>query len=264
MTELDTTAGASTTPQPAPSSPAPAQTRADRVFETLRRRILAGELAPGDRLPPERELAPALDTNRNTLREAIRKLEESRLVTVRHGSGVTVSDFRQVGTLALIEPFLEHAADPQERIQVLLDALEARAQVLEVAVRMVARRATSEDVARLDQLAAQQIRHWEADDKRSVALGDLAFHDAVIDAAHSLTIRWIANSFLEITGSVIERFPSLWVTEPTYPQFLRLLVGCISAGDGEGAVSATRDYYQRADEVLVGMLGRLQVLASKE
>ena len=50
----------------------------------MRRRILAGELAPGERLPGERELAAEHSTNRNTLREAVRRLEQARLVTVIH------------------------------------------------------------------------------------------------------------------------------------------------------------------------------------
>ena len=64
------------------------------IYRELRRQILHGELAPGERLPGERELAQRYDTNRNTLREAVRMLEQARLVTVRHGQGVTVADFR--------------------------------------------------------------------------------------------------------------------------------------------------------------------------
>ena len=57
------------------------------ISQELRRKIFAGELAPGERLPGERELAVRYHTNRNTLREAFRTLEQARLVTVRHGKG---------------------------------------------------------------------------------------------------------------------------------------------------------------------------------
>ncbi|MGC4068992.1 MAG: winged helix-turn-helix domain-containing protein, partial [Polyangiaceae bacterium] len=66
----------------------------NRIFVELRRQILKGELLPGERLPGERELAQKYDTNRNTLREAVRRLEQLHLVTVRHGQGVTVADFK--------------------------------------------------------------------------------------------------------------------------------------------------------------------------
>jgi DNA-binding FadR family transcriptional regulator len=64
------------------------------IFKDLRRQILNGELSPGERLPGERELAAKSGTNRNTLREAVRRLEQSRLITVRHGQGVTVAGFQ--------------------------------------------------------------------------------------------------------------------------------------------------------------------------
>lgn len=44
-------------------------------------------LQPGDRLPPERELAPLLGVSRNTLRNVLHKLEACRLVSIRKGSG---------------------------------------------------------------------------------------------------------------------------------------------------------------------------------
>src|SRR5512142_1665685 len=91
------------------------------IFLDLRRQILKGELASGERLPGERELAAKYNTNRNTLREAVRKLEQSRLVTVRHGQGVTVADFRRTGTLELLSPFLETAPEPAEVARILED-----------------------------------------------------------------------------------------------------------------------------------------------
>ena len=69
---------------------------------------MKGALKPSERLPGERELAAQYGTNRNTLREAVRMLEQARLVTVRHGQGVTIADFRKTGTMELLPPFLEN------------------------------------------------------------------------------------------------------------------------------------------------------------
>src|SRR5687768_14443539 len=80
--------------------------RTEGLFEALRARILSDEWPKGSRLPSERELAELYDTNRNTLREALRRLEQSGLVTVRQGQGVTVCDFRRTGSLDLVAPFL--------------------------------------------------------------------------------------------------------------------------------------------------------------
>jgi DNA-binding transcriptional regulator YhcF (GntR family) len=57
----------------------------------LRARILAGTLAPGDRLPPLHRLAAETGVNANTVRAVYQRLEHDELVTTRHGSGTFVT-----------------------------------------------------------------------------------------------------------------------------------------------------------------------------
>lgn len=61
-----------------------------RIAADLRASIEAGDLAPGRRLPSERDLAARYGAARNTAREAIRLLEAAGLVDVEHGRGVFV------------------------------------------------------------------------------------------------------------------------------------------------------------------------------
>jgi GntR family transcriptional regulator len=63
-----------------------------RIADAVRSLITSGELAPGDKLPSERELARRFSTARNTAREAIRLLTEEGLVTAQHGRGVFVRE----------------------------------------------------------------------------------------------------------------------------------------------------------------------------
>ena len=58
-------------------------------FERL---IATGVLRPGQRLPPERELAASLAVSRGSLREAMHELEAKHLVQRRTGRGTTVSE----------------------------------------------------------------------------------------------------------------------------------------------------------------------------
>lgn len=62
-----------------------------QIAEGLLDRIESGELAPGDRLPPERELSVMLGVNRLTLRRALRTLETQGLLTRRQGKGTYVA-----------------------------------------------------------------------------------------------------------------------------------------------------------------------------
>lgn len=64
------------------SAPSVAGDVADRLRRTIRR----GELSPGDRLPPERELAVTLGVGRASIREAIRVLSDEGYLAVRRGA----------------------------------------------------------------------------------------------------------------------------------------------------------------------------------
>ncbi|WP_454118266.1 FadR/GntR family transcriptional regulator [Microbacterium lacticum] len=59
------------------------------VLEKIEDDLLAGTLGPGDRLPPERELAATLGVGRSSVREALRVLEVMGLIRTATGSGPT-------------------------------------------------------------------------------------------------------------------------------------------------------------------------------
>lgn len=63
----------------------------DEAIEKIKAMIVSGELTPGDRLPPEKELAERLGLSRNSLREAVKALEVIRVLDVRRGDGTYVT-----------------------------------------------------------------------------------------------------------------------------------------------------------------------------
>jgi GntR family transcriptional regulator, transcriptional repressor for pyruvate dehydrogenase complex len=224
------------------------------VFQDLRRAILSGKFAAGERLPGERELAQKYQTNRNTLREAVRRLEHARLVTVRHGQGVTVSDFRKTGTMELLPPFLENSSDLGEIAHLLEDILPARLLVLEFATKLATQRAAPQDVARIRDITDLLIAAFDRGDPVVIAHGFQRWLDALIEAGHSVAVRWVANPFLDAYRELLDRFPALWVLEPSFPQHLRDVASAIERGEEEAALVALRGYYQRVDRALMQTL----------
>jgi GntR family transcriptional regulator, transcriptional repressor for pyruvate dehydrogenase complex len=73
--------------------------------------ILSGELKISEKLPPERELAARLGVSRPVLHEALVELAMKSLVTISPRHGVTVNDFRNQGSLALIDSLLVYQDD---------------------------------------------------------------------------------------------------------------------------------------------------------
>ncbi len=92
-------AGAGPAAGPAPVRPAPVgwhrmgstEPLFLRVAEQVERYVQGNGLAPGDRLPGERELCELLGVSRASVREALRALEARGVVRVQHGKGVFVA-----------------------------------------------------------------------------------------------------------------------------------------------------------------------------
>lgn len=63
----------------------------DQVAASVRADIVAGRLVPGDRLPPAREVAAALDINVHTVLRAYQQLRDESLVDLRRGRGAVIA-----------------------------------------------------------------------------------------------------------------------------------------------------------------------------
>jgi len=63
----------------------------DEAILKVKDMIVSGALAPGDRLPPEKELSESLGLSRSSLREAVKALEFIHVLDVRRGDGTYVT-----------------------------------------------------------------------------------------------------------------------------------------------------------------------------
>jgi GntR family transcriptional repressor for pyruvate dehydrogenase complex len=196
----------------------------------LREQVLSGQWPVGGRLPAETELAQRLEVGRSTVREAVRALVHAGLLETRQGSGTYV---RSLTPGADWEPRLRRAA--------VLEAYEVR-EALEVqAARLAAGRRTETDIKALRACLADRDRA-RGEDARFVE-ADLAFHRAVVAAAHNPLLAEMFDSFAAVLREALIAIRSDQAVQgPDADAAHARLAAAIEAGDAAAAAQATRDH----------------------
>lgn len=122
------------------------------IVAQIRQLIRGGDLAPGDRLPPERDLAEAFNVSRVSVRDALRVLEALGLVAIRVGAAggafVTVPDHEVVGE-SVANLLLLSSVDPE-------DVAETRLVMELGIITLACLNATEDDLADLEQHSAAE------------------------------------------------------------------------------------------------------------
>lgn len=205
-------------------------------IETLERLIISGELAVGEAMPPERDLARRLGVSRPVVHEAMVELAAKGFVSVVPRRGVHVNDYYRNGTLAIFESIVLHA-DGDFPKAVLADIVGFRALIELEAVRLAAAGRGGDFLAALASCIEEESRlaDGEASLDERVAL-DLRFHLLITEASGNRILPLVVNSIAPLYRSLVERF---YAGRPDLGLVLgwhRDLVAAIAAGRVEAAL----------------------------
>src|SRR3954470_19194059 len=102
--------------------------RYEKIAAALRDRILNGQYAPGERLPPQRDLARIWKTTLLTARQALDQLQQDGLIRVEHGVGTFVVDLDQAYDPYAVASFTEVLRDRGLETESLLLAVAPDAE----------------------------------------------------------------------------------------------------------------------------------------
>jgi DNA-binding GntR family transcriptional regulator len=151
-------------PVPRTPDPLPAPLlRREEAERRLHDAIVRGELAPGERLT-EDELADWLGISRTPVREALSRLAAAGLVTIDANRGARVAPL-----------------DPAE----MLDLVQVSRELVLLAQRLAAQRATAEELAALRAFHEQRVACLRVGDPAGVERGALAFHTTILGASRN-------------------------------------------------------------------------------
>lgn len=154
----------------------------DVILSHLEQMILEGSMKPGQRLPPERELAVQFEVSRPSVREALQKLEAKGLIIRRQGGGNFVTE--NLGA-SYTEPLFELLSRHPEAQR---DLLEFRHALEGLAAFHAAQRATEADCQIIESHFDAWVKAHEKADVREEVKADAEFHLAIAEAAHNLAL----------------------------------------------------------------------------
>lgn len=218
----------------------------DAVADRLRGEILAGRIAPGDRLPSERELSLALGVNRLTLRASLARLEALGLITTRHGAGTVVSSWRERAGLDMLGTLVGSLtpADPTW-YELMTSTLEIRRILASEGIALAAERHTPEDLQRI--AACQQVLKDHVHDPIAYARADMAFMRSVVRAARNVGLELLLNTFARFPDEQPQIIAALYDSCEESVAIYDLVVGIIANGDGDAARAMVRNALEVMD-----------------
>ena len=147
----------------------------DQAILSIRGMIVSGELAPGDRIPSEKELSVRLGLSRNSLREAVKALELIRVLDVRQGDGTYVTSLEPRLLLEAMSFVVDLHQD-----QSVLQMFEVRLVLEPFAATRAAEIITDEQLAALRAMLDDVD---ESTDVEQLVAHDMEFHRLIAEAS---------------------------------------------------------------------------------
>jgi len=217
------------------------------VVRQIEQLILRGILRPGERLPPERELAERLNVSRPSLRDAIGTLQDSGLLAARPGAGVYVADvLGSAFSPALTELFARHD-------EAVFDYLSFRRDMEGLAAERAARLGSNTDLAVVQAVFEKmEAAHPKRNSDEEARL-DAQFHMAIIEASHNVVMLHMMRSMYQLLRDGVFYNRQIMFKQRTTRQALldqhRTINDAVQARDPKAARAAVHthlDYVERA------------------
>lgn len=204
------------------------------------RRIVGGELKPGDLLP-EAELIAELGISRTVLREAIKVLGAKGLVEARPRVGTKV---RPRNHWRLIDPdVLAWQAETHLDELFLRNLAEVRFYIEPATARLAAERATEEEIAILEEAYEQMEAHVVHSEAFIAA--DMQFHFVILAACHNEILEQLSSAIgeaLEISRKVTVELPG---SSEAHLPLHKEVVEAIRKRDPDAAENAMKKLIER-------------------
>jgi GntR family transcriptional repressor for pyruvate dehydrogenase complex len=214
----------------------------EQIAEILLKHILSGGVSPGEKLPPERHLATQLNVTRTTLREALKKLEQLKLIVIHQGKGIIVEDFHKA-SLDLIFSML--VVNGQIDLKILENILEARELFGTDVARCAAKRADPKDIEQMKALMQELVKTTDPGKLQQL---DFEFFRQLASASKNMVYTLLMNTIKTIHDKHLDLFLPLSTNIDTTLQ--QEILQAVIDGDEEKAAEKARCFLKAGMELL--------------
>lgn len=214
----------------------------EQIAEMLLKFILSGGVNPGEKLPPERSLAAQLNVTRATLREALKKLEQLKLIIIHQGKGIIVEDFHKA-SIDLIFSML--VINDEIDLKLLENILEARELFGTDVARCAARRAEKKDIEQMKTLMEKLV---QTTDPGKLQQMDFEFFRQLALASKNMVYILLMNTIKTIHDKHLNLFLPLSTSLDTTLQ--QEILQAVIDGDEEKAAHGAQTFLKAGLELL--------------
>lgn len=211
--------------------------------------LLSGSVAPGSRLPSERQLAEAFGVGRSAVREALAALSLIGLIEIRHGDGT----YLKRADSPLLPQVVEWGLLLGE--QHTHDLIEARQRIEVVVAGLAAERRSEADLAALDVCLERMASQAETSNHTAFVDADVEFHLVLADAAGNTALRDVLTSIQSLLRAWIGRVIAEGHEQSSYEEHVPI-VAAVRAQDPVAAAAAMDAHMRSAARRLRDTLDR--------
>lgn len=224
-----------------------AKTLPDQITDLLIAMVFVGKLEPGDKLPPERQLAEYLGVDRTSLRMALRTLTRMNVVHTLQGSGIRVLDYKVDGGLDFLGN-LYHIKELELGGDFLLSGLELFNRAIPSAIKISVEKNAEDSQGKILGIVHKMYQGVQnGDDYRELAKLDVELVDTLLASTHNIFMQVAGGSSRSIRQALTEKSYEL-IDVKAHLDWLVAMMMRIASGILD-MDEMTRQYVEYIDEV---------------
>ncbi|MDQ7095306.1 FadR/GntR family transcriptional regulator [Desulfosporosinus sp. PR] len=163
------------------------------VVNQIMQVIKKGELKPGDKLPPEREMCTMFSVSRTVIRDALKMLVGLGVVTIRHGMGAYINEVDEAEDVSRLASLLQISRGTVEELFQVREVLESQAVV------WCTQNANEQDLQQLENIIRKGKELGDTGESK-LALLDAEFHLKIVEAAGNKVLMRLMINLLDLLG----------------------------------------------------------------